>query len=121
MEPIISPWFFYVLGVIEGIQSLFGVTGGVLLVVSLATIIPMAIEYDLRKTMKWHALGSIVGVVFITVAILIPTKETVIQMAVAKQVTPDNITTITNIGKAVKDEAKADILDILKSLKGDAD
>ena len=119
MEPIISPLFFYVLGVIEGVQSLFGVTGGVFLLISLVTMIPMAIEYDLRKTMKWHILGSVVGILFVTVAILIPTKETVIQMAVAKQVTPDNINTITNIGKAVKDEAKSDILDVIKTLKGD--
>ena len=125
MEPIISPWFFYFLGIVENLSYafiFFAVTFGMLTVL-FYTLFAMSLDKDLSfegnffiKT-KIKYILPILFSIFLIITVIIPSKETMIQMIIAKNITPDNVKSIVNFSKSVKDEAKEDIVDIIKAVK----
>lgn len=94
MEYYINPMWFYWLHVIE---SLRGVCIG-LLIISVVVIVVMGVEIyddsdaDTEKARK-RIIKFFCGVLIISTLILVfvPTKETMIEMMIARQVTPQNV------------------------------
>ena len=101
MNYIIEPRWFYWVNVVNNIKSLIGLINALLIVVLIVLLLfglfswadDWADEYfeDKRTAIKWLV---ILIVIFTTVTILLPTKETLIQMKVAEFATYDNV----NIG-----------------------
>lgn len=94
MEYYINPMWFYWLHVIE---SLRGVCIG-LLIISAVVIGIMGVEIcdasddDIEKTEKWIIKFSCVVLIVSTLTLVfVPTKETMIKMMIARQVTPQNV------------------------------
>lgn len=107
-EPIISPWLFYWLEVLENINNaMLGILVTVVFVFIIAPII--CIDDDgrelVRKVTQSKFLRNIVLAVAVISAIglmFIPTKETALRMVVASYATPQNIEFITEkTGKAI--------------------
>lgn len=120
MEPIISPWFFYLIDVLPDIGGLLVLIAILLLFLFFVLCVintdegdNFPVQYAKKKLpsfiVAWVAIPVIIS--------LIPSKETMIQMAVASQVTPDNIETVMEIGKSLKDEVKGDVIDVIEKLK----
>ena len=97
MNPIISPLWFYLIGVGTGIQMLLGVVGGTIAFAAGLELIIGAIEYYnynrestlkiIKISKKYFMIGLMIGFF----AVLIPSKETCYQMIAATVVTPNNI------------------------------
>jgi Na+-transporting methylmalonyl-CoA/oxaloacetate decarboxylase beta subunit len=130
MEPIIAPSFFYWIDVIEGIKCLF-----IILPIACFAIITLIawLSYDcmssysdeerkrkesrkkvlISKTIRY---GWIVFVI-VFIGILIPTKSTLIKMKIAEYVTKDNVHKVVKYISEIKEETKADVIEIIKELK----
>ena len=133
MEPIVSPWFIYFLGVISAIQGVV-ITGAIIsaliLVVAIIASIFMRVEVegeygsesDKRWLGLWRKTRKIcipVFVVFLLVAMFVPSRNTLIAMYVAKFITTDNITKAIETGGNFKDVVKKDIIEIIEAMKGE--
>ena len=120
-EPLISPWVFYLLGLLDPLNMVFIMTTGLLAIASVMTCIDKidcenkADAYankdnDGYYKKQAHRASRRFYVVFISsiicmfFAIFIPTKTTVIQMIVASKVTPANINTAADIGEKTVDK-----------------
>lgn len=97
MNPIISPLWFYLIGIGAGIQTLLGIVGGVIAFIAGIGLIISVIEYYnynhestlkiIKISKKYFMIGLMIGFF----AVLIPSKETCYQMIAATVVTPNNI------------------------------
>ena len=97
MNPIISPLWFYLIGVGTGIQTLLGIVGGAIAFIAGIALIISAIEYynynyeSSSKIIKINKKYFMIGLMIGFFAVLIPSKETCYQMIAATVVTPNNI------------------------------
>lgn len=97
MNPIISPLWFYLIGIGTGIQILLGIVGGVIAIIAGIELIISVIEYysyNLESTLKIIKISKkyfMIGLMIGFFAVLIPSKETCYQMIAATVVTPNNI------------------------------
>jgi hypothetical protein len=110
MDYIVSPWLIYLCGVSEGFQCLLVVLGilGLTLGIPACMGFPGTIEYR-----KKFLFIPITALVLVFLAILVPSKETMLQMLVAKNLTYTNADKIVKEGKVLKDELKQDVIDII--------
>ena len=91
MEPIISPWIFYLIELFAEIEStafIIAVLGGIGLIAVIVFGIDNWNVENLRKLIKWPAIITISGLILTG---LVPTEETMIKMLVASFITPDNV------------------------------
>ena len=97
MNPIISPLWFYLIGIGTGIQILLGIVGGVIAFIAGIELIIGAINYynynheSTLKIIKISKKYYMIGLMLSLFAVLIPSKETCYQMITATVVTPNNI------------------------------
>ena len=98
MHPIINPWFFYLISIVDGFKDLFmacaiisGIIGGALI---LGLILD---DKDLPKFLIKPVIISCI--LFIILNILIPSKETLYQILIAKNFTYENIELTKKEGK----------------------
>lgn len=94
--PIIDPKWFYWLQVCDSIRFLFfllaaflGIAAGVL-----ALIMMEMYEEELRKAKNTIIVLSVFIFVFVVAGILTPSKETMIEMEIAKHVTYESAATV---------------------------
>ena len=66
---------------------------------------------------KYHKSNFVSVVVLITLTLLAPSRNTIIQMYVASKVTPATINMVVEKGKDFKEEIKKDIIDIIISVE----
>ena len=126
MEPIISPWFIYLLGMVDTLITLLGVVafqGVAALLVYYIVLACMQSEYYESERKSWLAgwkrkvkLCWIVLMVSLPLALLIPSKNTIIAMYVADNITPNNVEKALEVGKDFKDEIKKDIIDLIEGI-----
>ena len=97
MNPIISPLWFYLIGIGADTRALLGVVGGTIAIAAGIVLIIGALEYYnyndestlkiIKISKKYFMIGLMIGFF----AVLIPSKETCYQMIAATVVTPNNI------------------------------
>jgi len=128
MEPIISPWLVYLLGVIEEMKgcAIFAtVICGIgmipwLVVKCSISNIPSADrdsrdEHALKTASRFNFVLP-VFIICLFLVITLPSRNTIIAMIVAKNITPHNIERVVKTGRDFKDEIKTDLIDILQSI-----
>ena len=102
MTYYINPMYFYLISVSTGLQVLFFVIGGVTTVfTAIATFIWFMdedvditdMEDNEKKTIGIFKKIIIAGIISLFIGILIPSKETCIEMMIASQVTHENVST----------------------------
>ena len=100
MEPIISPWFFYVVDKVDPIRITCSILATVFLFLSFLLYIDSdeessyhSEEYNKKVRRRNESLKKtfIISVVLAIVGILTPSSETIYKMQAAKYVTPNNI------------------------------
>lgn len=97
MTPIISPWLFYLVDVIDNFKSACNILI-LIIVIAFGAIFLIEIgeaadelELDEVKVIKTLKRMVVVVVLLITFNMLLPSKKTCYQMMIASQVTDNNI------------------------------
>ena len=126
MEPIISPWFIYLLSLANAcivILTVFALCSFTALLVYYIRLACMQSEYDESDRKKWlvgwkKVKGKVwvLFVVTLTLSVFIPSKNTIIAMYVADNITSNNVGKALEVGKEFKDEIKKDILDLIEGV-----
>lgn len=126
MNPIVSPFFIYLLGVVDAICETAEAIAVIGLLASIVAIAGYLIcrdsdEYEDYIPNWKRAVKITVPILVISSIIFIftPTRKTLIGMVVAKHVTTNNIESLIDASKDVKDELKADIIEIIESISGE--
>ena len=103
MDYIIDPMWFYWLQIVDSIQELFcvaaiisGVFGLIAVVFYIASVVDgCTYEEDSRKWLKGLIKPlAVCFIIAITVAVFIPSKQTLIEMEIAKHATYSNVESI---------------------------
>ncbi|MBW1975232.1 MAG: hypothetical protein JRI45_06640 [Deltaproteobacteria bacterium] len=124
MEPIISPWLIYLLGIVNGVKNFFTFFAALFGFLWIATIVGAAISHldtDLTERYPtWRRAFLIASIAFLLTvipAIFVPNRATLVGMIVAKNVTHDNVEKIVESGYSVKEEIKRDIIEIIEAIQ----
>lgn len=115
-DPIISPWWFYLAGIIDNFRILFCFLAGMSVVVAGTSLLLLFDDWDVerKKTVKqWLKISAICCCIFLPLAIITPGKEIVYKMIAAQYMTLGNIST-------VKDFSVQTIEEIAKAIQGEA-
>ena len=116
MEPIISPWFIYFAGIVDPLKFALGLVSCVgflaLVVAVLAYFMndprqgtgspefKLTLETDQRVALRCLRVALVITVTSFTLQTIIPSKQTMIAMAVANMVTIDNIQSANDFVKS---------------------
>lgn len=106
MEPIISTWLIYAVDILSKLQSI----SIIVTIASMVVFFVVLFEDDVDKSLRNKLLkcSSIAFIICGLLALLIPDKDTMIQMIALSYITPDNIQLVQeNIVDFVKRIAQA--------------
>jgi hypothetical protein len=127
MENIVSPWLFYLLGIIPTLKEILGVGAGIsafaliIYCIGVGVTKPQGNESDYKDwTAGWKPFRKsliVVFVVMLPLAIFLPNKNTLITMYVADKVTYNTVQGAVDAGKSIKDELKKDIIEIIHGIE----
>lgn len=94
-EPIISPWIFYWMSVVDNLRSLIGFIGllatGTTICFCLDWIVQLGDKNYSVKYKQEIKLFACIGLVCAVLFALIPNEKTLTRMIIASYVTPQNI------------------------------
>lgn len=100
MKPIVSPYVIYLAHISENLAGVLFLTGMFVLGAAVIKIICIKID-DYEDSKSWkdiinsyissHKLMVVTGTLLIIIALLLPSKDTIYAMIIAKNVTSDNI------------------------------
>ena len=134
MEPLIDPWMVYLINTIKGVNAILITTTVVLIATLLIFWITylfksmngdyeMLTEEELKeRANKWKKgwkhlkLLHISAILFLIISLFTPSRNTLLEMYVANQITSNTINSIIKTGKNVKETLKQDIIDIIKEI-----
>jgi len=131
MTPIVSPSLIYLIGVLDTFNTivfLIEIITGVLafaglLIMLIYTAENASLVGKLGDDEEYRVLRKYVRKLFAILALALfidlaaPSKTTVIQMMVAKNITYERVDKIIKAGKNVKEELKKDVIDIIREIK----
>lgn len=127
MTPVISPWVFYFMSIVDkfGIATMVIATSALIAVVIL--LVMMACEIDSYRPdeskIKQYKLmvqkAIIVGVIASTMMMFIPSSKTITKMLVAQNVTHERVDTVTNTVETVYNDIMGLFEDGAKNGGGD--
>lgn len=118
MDPIISPWFFYWMDILPGLGGFFvGMAALSLLLFLIALGVSEGAVFESKKGKVFMCACAVMACTAWMPSLFFPSKEAIIQMAVASQTTPDNIDAIVEFGIEFKDEAKEDLIEIMDAIR----
>lgn len=107
MEPIISPIFIYMLGIVDDFKSLFIITAIICISLGGASIVMNCM--DGNNIPRHSKLSVVIGTIALILYTFIPNKETLMTMYASKYVTVNNI----KLGKEVVVDTVKEIVDII--------
>lgn len=110
MEPIISPWVFYLIFVLDNLSTLAALSGVCLVIVGLTGCLMYHADMLERNRANISFCRKLIirGVVLLLIGGIIPEKGTCYKMLAAHYVTKDNITEVqSNTLEFVNKLAKA--------------
>lgn len=131
MEPIISPFFIYLLSIIDTIKGISGVIGGLCFIALTVSIIAMwvlkhADEHTFCDEDAWKLTWKTVkhytllpAILCLTLTIFAPSRNILIAMYVSNYITTDNVTKAIEASGNFKDVIKKDIIEIIEAMKGE--
>lgn len=104
MEPIISPWWFYLVGIVGYVGMALKI--GALALGSLAVIVIW--DCDEESTKKFCIWTGVVAIVMLLLSAFIPDRQTAYTILAASVITPDNIQAVQgNIVDFIANVAKS--------------
>lgn len=117
MEPIISPWVIYWLGVLPVAKGFFIMAPGIVLICSL---VPHINEDTPDRWLCWLKKSkTFLSLVIMAVLciVFVPSRDTALAMIAANHITPNNITKAVQAGSDWKETLKADVIDVIQAVQ----
>lgn len=106
MNPILSPFWFYLIGVVTQLKSFFSTIGWILLipplVISAFYFLDERIE-EVKKKVKQLRVFICLGLLALFLNYATPTQTTCYQMMAASMITPNNIEAVGNATESIVD------------------
>jgi len=128
MEPIVSPWLIYLLGIVNGVKdflAFFAFLFGVLWFVTIVGTAVSTFSEDFKEYCHaWRRAFLVASIVFLFIvipAIFVPNRATLLGMIIAKNITHDNVEKIVDSGYLAKEEIKRDIIEIIETIQKELD
>lgn len=127
MDQIISPWFIYLLGIIDIVEVIVIFGGSILM----ATFIGFGIgelycetergkdDDGYKSCRRIRKKALLPALIFLLLAAFIPSKKTMIGMYVADFATYDRVSEAVDVSVDLKNELKKDIFELIDKLQGD--
>jgi len=115
-EPIISPWIFYLLSVIDNLRCAVFATAVVTFIVLFSYPIWWD-DYD--EDFKWLKRFFITLGVSGILLVFIPTSDVIIKMTIAQHITANNIEKAGNLTELAVDKIIEKVVKAARELKGD--
>lgn len=114
---VISPWFFYFINIVEGLDITFFAFATVGLIVGGLTLIALSLGelYEEDFSPKMAKKIFISGFIFMFLAILTPSQQTCVQMLIADNITYERLEMAGDTIEGIYQ----DILDLAGTLTGD--
>ena len=125
MEPIISPWFIYLLHIVDSVRDISAIVTIFLLIALAGLGVACGVSWEdfeketILKIKKWLKINIILGLCFSLIFIFVPNKRTIIAMYITDNITTDNVERAINLGKDFKKEIKKDIFEFIEKIQGD--
>jgi len=121
-NPIINPFYIYLLSISDKFITLFTVITAISLGLVLIYLMFKVLMDEDTIGIKWRIVKilSIIGGIALLFTLIIPPKDTMIQMYIASKITPQLVKDAVITGKSFKDEIKKDIIDLLNYDKSDS-
>ena len=121
-SPIINPFYIYLLSISDKFITLFTVITAISLGLVLIYLMFKVLMDEDTIGIKWRIVKilSIIGGIALLFTLIIPPKDTMIQMYIASKITPQLVKDAVITGKSFKDEIKKDIIDLLNYDKSDS-
>ncbi len=125
MTPIISPWFIYLLSVVNPIKyvfTVFAVLAGIVLLMGIVGWFICDTEKEefgenwLRLWKKIIIITTPVFILSLMLSIFLPSRNTLIEIYVTKHITMNNIKKGIEASKAARDEIKRDIIELINAV-----
>lgn len=96
MDPIINPWWFYLINLADKVAN-FSIAIESLLITGSIIFVFCSLDEEIsptkKKAIKMYAAAFAVNT---AILIIVPSKETCYQMLVASMATPDNVSAIAD-------------------------
>ena len=125
MEPIISPWFIYLLHIVDSVRDISAIVTIFLLIALAGLGVACGVSWEdfeeetILKIKKWLKINIVLGLCFSLIFIFVPNKRTIIAMYITDNITTDNVERAINLGKDFKKEIKKDIFEFIEKIQGD--
>ena len=108
MKPIINPWLFYIVDLLDGLKTLCILAVPVLvIVIGFLTVtiddLGRGEEKELKSARRTRKIVIIFSILLLIVIPFIPSKETCYKMMVASQITDNNIQKAEDVIKSSVD------------------
>ena len=91
MEPIISPWIFYLMSIADGLKIFGGISAFIGAVVAIGMYTFFGFEHDEIAPWKYTKFPIIITIIGLIICLFVPSQEIMTKMIVASFITPDNI------------------------------
>ena len=113
---LINPWWFYLIGIAEGLQSFFFIIGvmGILFSIVFAFVFFDEIQKTNAK-FKPIKILSIIFAIMIFIGTLIPNEKTCYSMAIASVATTENLEYAAEAGKNVIDYITEKAIELIEA------
>lgn len=121
MQPIISPFWFYIAGISQSVSKTFSGIAAVFAIfdffLGLAWMIGMDCNTDGNggKVLRLLKTVLIWCVILFVASSLLPSRETCYQMIAAQACTPDNLQSAIDAGKSIADYIVESAIKIIES------
>ena len=137
-DPIVSPWLVYLIMQVNIFNELIGITAVLSAIAVFGFGAGTLANRDIARSesnvksarddaethLTWLApalkRAMVVTMVFAPLAIFLPSQKTIIAVIAAKHITPQTVEQGVDVVKQVKDEFKADFIDVIKELTQDS-
>lgn len=117
MEPIINPWIFYWLDVLEGVRA-FIIVGMVLSGFVAGAFFLNSDCYNSKEYMAQSKKYAVVCIMCALLLVFLPAQSTIYKMVIAQQVTPQNIEMTGEALEKGLDVISDKVIKIIESEKG---
>ena len=115
-EPIISPWVFYLLSVVDNMRDALLLAAGAIAILIIFGPVWTDGFTEHVKAIKLIFAAFIVSVTFL---IFVPTSDVIIKMMIAQHITANNIEKAGNLTEQAVDKIIEKVVKAAQELKGD--
>ena len=119
MNPIVNPWLFYLIDIMNGLDVISVVMVALSASYLFTSLAVMVMGNDLKRLdyVKWgnkHFPRALICILFASIiSVAIPNESTMYKMLAAHYVTTDNVNAALTMGKDFKDTLKNDIIEVV--------